>query len=226
MSVSSHAPEACASTNSATSAQVGDKYTISPAFLSTQFCESIIYTIAMQAYRFCPFCGEIYNNDQLTSNHKYCEQCGKWVFENLKATGSAVIIHENKLLLVKRGIEPNKGLWDVPGGFSEPQEHPEETTLREVQEELGVEGEIVRLYAIYSPVPYVYQGTTQHNCDLYYVVRLKSLAIQVADDAADFAWFPLDELPSLDQMAFRSTKQLIQDLRKGTSNDAITNSPE
>jgi NAD+ diphosphatase len=180
----------------------------------------------MRSFRFCPYCGEQYNNDQIESQHKHCEQCGKWVFENLKATGSAVIIQDNKLLLVKRGINPFKGKWDVPGGFSEPEEHPEETTLREVKEELGVDARIIKLWDIYSPIPYDYQGYVQHNCDLYYQVALESTDIVVGDDAQDYKWFALDNLPSEDEMAFISAKKLIQELRSGTSKLAVTNSPE
>lgn len=180
----------------------------------------------MKSFRFCPYCGEQYNNDQLGSIHKHCEQCNKWVFENLKATGSAVVIQDNKLLLVKRGINPFKGFWDVPGGFSEPTEHPEETTLRELKEELGVEGSIVKLFGVYSPIPYDYQGYTQHNCDLYYLVTLKSNDFVPGDDAVDFAWFDLDNLPDESELAFLSAKMMIQELKSGTSKVAVTNSPE
>jgi NAD+ diphosphatase len=180
----------------------------------------------MRSFRFCPYCGEQYNNDQIDSQHKHCEQCDKWVFENLKATGSAVIIENNKLLLVKRGIDPFKGKWDVPGGFSEPQEHPEQTTLREVKEELGVEAKIVKLWNVYSPIPYTYQGYTQHNCDLYYQVKLLSTDIHVGDDAVGYEWFDLNNLPDLEDVAFISGKKLIQELRSGTSKEAVTNSPE
>lgn len=168
----------------------------------------------MHAYRFCPFCGNEYSVDQLPEQHKFCHSCNKWVFENLKATGSAVIIQDNKLLLVQRGIEPAKGKWDVPGGFSEPDEHPQETVAREVREELGVECEVGELFAVFSPVPYVYQGNLQMNCDLYYFATLKSMNIQASDDAAAFQWFPLSNLPAEEEMAFSSTKKLVRILRK------------
>ncbi len=167
----------------------------------------------MQPYRFCPFCGASYSIDQQPELHKHCDACGKWVFENLKTTGSAVVIHDNKLLLVERGIEPMKGKWDVPGGFCDPHEHPAEATRREVQEELGVDCEVGELWNIYSPVPYTYQGYTQHNCDVFYRVTLKSRDIKVGDDAASFTWFPLDQLPNESDMAFISAKQVIAELK-------------
>ncbi len=66
----------------------------------------------------------------------HCELCS---FKNPKATATAVIIQDNKLLLVKRNQEPFKGQWDLPGGFMQEKETPEQALAREVKEELGVD---------------------------------------------------------------------------------------
>lgn len=65
-----------------------------------------------------------------------CELCD---FKNPKGTATAVIIRDNKLLLLKRNEEPFKGAWDFPGGYMQEKETPEETIRREVKEELGIE---------------------------------------------------------------------------------------
>lgn len=64
-----------------------------------------------------------------------CEICA---FKNPKATATAVIIQENKLLILKRNEEPFKGGWDLVGGFMQEKETPEEALKREVEEELGI----------------------------------------------------------------------------------------
>ena len=46
---------------------------------------------------------------------------------------------DGKLLLVRRAIDPWHGLWDIPGGFCEAGEHPQQTVVREVREEVGLD---------------------------------------------------------------------------------------
>jgi len=48
------------------------------------------------------------------------------------------VVKGGRLLLVKRGVEPYKGCWDIPGGFLEAGEHPEDGAVREGQEETGL----------------------------------------------------------------------------------------
>ena len=64
-----------------------------------------------------------------------CELCN---FNNPKASATAVIIQNNKLLLLKRNEEPYKGTWDLPGGYLDGQESPQDAIRREMREELGV----------------------------------------------------------------------------------------
>ena len=68
-------------------------------------------------------------------NQENCEICA---FNNPKATVTAIIIKDNKLLLLKRNEEPFKNCWDLPGGFLEQGETPEEAVVRELKEELGI----------------------------------------------------------------------------------------
>ncbi len=67
-----------------------------------------------------------------------CELCN---FKNPKGTATAIIIRDNKLLLLKRKEEPFRGMWDFPGGYMNEKETPEETVRREVKEETGLEVE-------------------------------------------------------------------------------------
>ena len=58
----------------------------------------------------------------------------------------AVVVHDGQLLLVRRGQEPGKGLWSVPGGRVEAGESLAEACVREVREETGLDvvaGEVV-----------------------------------------------------------------------------------
>ena len=50
----------------------------------------------------------------------------------------AVLIHQGKVLLIKRGKEPLRGRWVVPGGTVEAGETLEQALVREVREETGL----------------------------------------------------------------------------------------
>lgn len=68
-----------------------------------------------------------------------CEICR---FNNPKATATAAIIRDNKILLLKRGKAPFKDKWDLPGGYLNKGELPKDALQRELEEELGVDSEL------------------------------------------------------------------------------------
>lgn len=68
-----------------------------------------------------------------------CELCS---FYNPKATVTAVIIKDGKLLVLKRNEEPFKDQWDLPGGYMRANETPEQAIKRELKEELTVDAKV------------------------------------------------------------------------------------
>ena len=57
---------------------------------------------------------------------------------------------DNKIVLLRRGFDPGKGLWTFPGGFVDLGETVEQAAHREVREELGIAIELGSLVGIYS----------------------------------------------------------------------------
>ncbi|MEM3743987.1 MAG: NUDIX hydrolase, partial [Candidatus Methanomethyliaceae archaeon] len=63
-----------------------------------------------------------------------------------------ILIRDRQILLVKRGHEPNKGLWSIPGGLIKLGETAEEAAIREVKEETGLEVSIGAVAGIFNVI--------------------------------------------------------------------------
>jgi len=104
-----------------------------------------------------------------------------------------VLVESGKILLVKRGREPFKGEWAVPGGRIEDGETAEECAKREMKEETGLDVEIIRLIGIYSDPKRDPRGIIAAA----YLVRRLGGEAKGGDDAAEARWFELGKLPQL-----------------------------
>jgi 8-oxo-dGTP diphosphatase len=109
----------------------------------------------------------------------------------------ALIVHEGKLLIVKRGVEPAKGKWSIPGGAVELGERIRDALVREVKEECGLDVEI----ALKSPMDAIdniiisRDGRLQyHYVLLQFLARLKGGTLKPASDVLDARWVLLDEV--------------------------------
>jgi 8-oxo-dGTP diphosphatase len=126
---------------------------------------------------------------------------------HFRPTAGVLLQRDGRVLLVRRGGEPARGKWDVPGGFLEPGEHPEEAARREIREELGVEiGSPRLLFAELNPLP---DGTTV--LDLIHVATFAGEPI-AGDDAAEIGWFAWDALP--EDLAFATTRRILDRARR------------
>jgi ADP-ribose pyrophosphatase YjhB (NUDIX family) len=105
--------------------------------------------------------------------------------------------HGRRLLLVRRGQEPAKGTWSVPGGRVEPDESAEAATAREVLEETGLD---VRVGALVGTVERDAPGGGVYVIEDRECVPAPGAepgAVRAGDDAVDAGWFTAAELPGL-----------------------------
>ena len=110
----------------------------------------------------------------------------------------SIIIHQSKILIVKRANEPAKGLWSVPGGVVELGEHLHEAVKREVKEETGLEVDIERLIDAVDSIMLDEEGRIQyHYVLLDYLCQLRGGVLKAADDVHEIQWVPLRALQSL-----------------------------
>lgn len=101
--------------------------------------------------RFCPSCGRVRAADDAAP--WLCDACGHHQRIHPRPCTGTVAVADGRALLVRRDIEPRKGLWQVPGGFMEADEAPGEAARRELREEAGVEVGALDLLGVYSAVP-------------------------------------------------------------------------
>ncbi|PLC67748.1 DNA mismatch repair protein MutT [Vulcanisaeta sp. EB80] len=123
----------------------------------------------------------------------------------------AIVIKDNKILLVRRGAEPNRGKWSIPGGMVEAGEDPKDAVLRELMEETGIVGRVLGLFGIYQYVELDTKGRVKYHFLLMdYLVDPISGEPRASSDALEVNFFSLSEALNLDLTD--TARQLVQDL--------------
>jgi len=163
-----------------------------------------------QVPRFCAHCGaELIEREVEHRLRQVCPVCDTIFYRNPLPVASAVVINgKREVLLVKRAQEPSKGMWCLPIGFAELDETIAEAALRELREEAGIEGEIVRLLDACSQASDFYGDLLVVTFQVRKVGGLES----AGDDAEQTGYFPLSGLPEL---AFESNRKAIALFRAG-----------
>ncbi len=101
-----------------------------------------------------------------------------------------------KVMLIQRDIPPFEGKWALPGGFVRLNETLEETALRELKEETGIEK--VFLEQLYTFGELKRDPRERIVTGAYFaLVNLNEHQIQATTDARDAAWFSVNDLPAL-----------------------------
>ena len=104
-----------------------------------------------QRVRFCQQCGaELGRREFEGTDRPYCQACGHIVFFDPKLAAVVLTEIDGKLLMVRRGVEPQMGRWAFPSGYVDRGESAETAACREVVEETGMIVEVERLLGVYS----------------------------------------------------------------------------
>ncbi|MCK4581239.1 MAG: NUDIX domain-containing protein [Dehalococcoidia bacterium] len=138
---------------------------------------------------------------------KYCPNCDFIDYRNPLPVAVAVAVRDKRFLLIKRGIPPKKGAWGSPSGFVEVGETPEEACLRELKEEAGVSGEIVRLIRVARREdPEVYGDMLV----VVYLVKVGDGEPAPGVEAEDAKFFDIGELPDYYACLFGNVIEEVQ----------------
>ncbi len=120
---------------------------------------------------------------------------------------------EGRILLARRAGDPERGKWDLPGGFLEEGEHPLDALVRELREETGLEVEPLELVAIevdrYGEGP-----EAPATLNLYWTARRVSGRLEAADDVSELRWVAPAELPADEEIAFDNVARVLARFRR------------
>ena len=128
----------------------------------------------------------------------------------------AVIIKEGKIVLIKRGNEPSKGKWSIPGGHVELGENLKEAVIRETKEETCLDVDNPILMDVVENVDLDEQFKIKyHYVIVDYLVHVKGGNIEAASDAAELRWVPFCEVDSYNLTAsfrlfFRDNREKLE----------------
>ncbi len=162
-------------------------------------------------FRACPRCGSALERKFLDGRTRLVcsnRDCLYIYYHNPIPAAGAIIIRNNKILLVKRAVSPRVGWWCIPAGFMEWDEHPSETAIREIREETGLEIKLKSLFEVYS-------GNDDPRMNAVLILYLADSIggeMKPSDDAQDVGFYSFDNLP--DQIAFESHNQAIADYKE------------
>ena len=164
----------------------------------------------MTFFKFCPSCAS--NHFTFPDNRRFlCDDCGFTYYHNIAAAVAIVFTFEDKVLFTVRNVDPDKGKWDLPGGFIDPNETAEEAACREIKEELGIEISTSELkYITTSPNNYLYKNVPYRTMDIFYECPLKSdvISISAEDEIQELIWVKRTEI-DLNQIGFVSIRKVI-----------------
>jgi ADP-ribose pyrophosphatase YjhB (NUDIX family) len=170
---------------------------------------------ALEDLHFCPRCGK-----QPTIEYPRsitCPHCGYGAYYNPKPVACAIpTTAHGAVYLMRRGFEPRRGHWSMPGGFVDLGESVEDAARREVKEELDLEIELTGLVGVYSraedrTVVVVYAATAPGTPSL-------------TEEALEVRAFAPNEIPWR-HLAFWSDESALRDHLEPRSGPGATGSP-
>lgn len=133
---------------------------------------------------------------------RVCPACGWIYFTDPKVAAAVLVEQEGKVLLVRRAMEPGRGLWTLPAGFVDAGEDPARAAERECLEETGFHVQVTELLTVLSG--------QEHSRGAHIIIFYRAIIMggeaQAGDDVDAVGFFARRQLPDL---AFKNTHQVL-----------------
>jgi ADP-ribose pyrophosphatase YjhB (NUDIX family) len=148
-----------------------------------------------------------------------CRECSFVFYLYPRVAAFTISAIDEKIVLLRRGIEPSYGKWVFPGGYVERGERIEDAAIRETKEEVNLDVKIRDLVGVYSRnghpvIIIVYAADVVHG------------EIKACDECLEVKTFSTSEIP-WDELAFPNTRNALKDyVRKYCKVGANSRSPE
>jgi len=106
-----------------------------------------------------------------------------------------LIVKDGKIVLIKRGNDPGKGKWSVPGGIVDLGENIQKAVIREAKEETCLEVTNPLLVDVVENVEIDSEGKVKyHYVIIDYLVQIVSGEIAAASDAEELHWVKFNDV--------------------------------
>ena len=156
--------------------------------------------------RFCPNCTHPLETKLAFDRVRpVCPECGFIHFRAPKVGVTVLVETEDRVLMVRRAVEPALGRWSLPSGFVEWDESPESAAVRECAEETGLKLAGVAL----AEVRHYSDDFRGPGINLTYRGQVAGGLLRPGDDAAEVRWFAPDELPPATDIAFQGHRLIL-----------------
>lgn len=153
---------------------------------------------------YCLQCGHEAEQKIPEGDHKprlVCPSCHHIHYENPKVISGALVVHDHKILLCRRAIEPRYGFWTIPAGFMEIGETIAEGAARETVEEADAIATNLNLYCIYD-LPDIGQIYT------LYLANLQDGKYNVGPESLECSLYSEQDIPWND-IAFEAVRRTL-----------------
>lgn len=155
--------------------------------------------------RFCPKCGGPLRLQEVKGDPKerlVCESCDFIFYQDPKVSACTIPVMDGKVVMVRRAINPGKGLWVFPGGYMDADETVEQAAMRETLEEVGLTVRLTKLVGVYS------YGTSV--VVIVYACEVVGGTLCIDGESLEVRAFGPEEIP-WELLAFPSTRDALRD---------------
>ncbi len=155
---------------------------------------------------FCVRCGtELVTKVIEGREYEACPRDDFVLWRDPKVASAVVVEADGGVVLGRRAIEPGYGLWCLPGGFVNDDEHPADAALRECREEIGAGVEAISLIDVY----HVPKRDASSMIGIAYRARLAEGAVM--KPGAEMLEVRVFSLESLPELAFPSHRYVLDE---------------